>query len=192
MGNNLAPKLRFVGFTDAWEQCELGELGSCQSGIGFPNNEQGGTEGTPFYKVSDMNNPGNEYEMVGANNYVTNHQLAKNNWSPIKDVPAIMFAKVGAAIFLNRKRLCTKPFLIDNNTMAYKLGDAWNVEFAQAVFEKLDLTQLIQVGALPSFNAKDVEALNVFLPKTKAEQKKVGEVFSRLNSLLTLHQRKQR
>ncbi len=175
---------------DTWEQRELGELGSCQSGIGFPNSEQGGKEGIPFYKVSDMNNPGNEHEMIGANNYVTNQQLEKNNWTPINEVPAIMFAKVGAAIFLNRKRLCTTPFLIDNNTMAYKMGDIWDVKFGQAVFEKLDLTQLVQVGALPSFNAKDVEALHVSLPKTKEEQKKVGVVFSSLDSLLTLHQRK--
>ena len=42
--------------TISWEQRKLGELGKARSGIGFPDAEQGGKEGVPFYKVSDMNN----------------------------------------------------------------------------------------------------------------------------------------
>ena len=113
------PQLRFSGFADAWEQRKLGEVGKTQSGIGFPDAEQGGTEGVPFYKVSDMNKPGNEHEMVNANNYVNYEQLSRKKWKIIETVPAVIFAKVGAAIMLNRKRLVTSPFLIDNNTMAY-------------------------------------------------------------------------
>ena len=65
-----APKLRFPEFTDDWEEFTLGKLGKLQSGIGFPDAEQGGKEGIPFYKVSDMNNFGNEHEMTNSNNYV--------------------------------------------------------------------------------------------------------------------------
>ena len=73
-----------------------------------------------------MNNSGNEYEMVTANNYVSDEQIARKNWKPIDDVPAVIFAKVGAAIMLNRKRLCRFPFLLDNNTMAYKFDKSWD------------------------------------------------------------------
>lgn len=173
-----------------WEQRKLGDVGHCQSGIGFPNGEQGGSEGIPFFKVSDMNNQGNEYEMLTSNNYVSRDQIVKNNWIPINEVPAMIFAKVGAAIFLNRKRLCNKPFLIDNNTMAYKFGKEWAVKFGQAIFEKLDLAQLVQTGALPSYNAYDVETITVSMPFHSNEQSKMGDLFSNLNSLITLHQRK--
>ena len=173
-----------------WEQRKLGEVGKARSGVGFPDVEQGGTSGTPFFKVSDMNNDGNENEMNVANNYVTDAQITARRWSPIEEVPAIFFAKVGAAVMLNRKRLCRFPFLLDNNTMAYSLGkDQWDADFAKALFETVDLTSLVQVGALPSYNAGDVEAMEIMLPDV-SEQHQIGAYFRQLDNLITLHQRK--
>ena len=185
------PEIRFAGFTDPWEQRKLGELGFAQSGIGFPNTEQGGTEGTPFFKVSDMNMSGNEHELVTSNNYVTPEQIARMGWHPINQVPAIFFAKVGAAVMLNRKRLVNKPFLMDNNTMAFSMDSSLlNTQFGQSLFERLDLTCLIQVGALPSYNSSDVESITVSLPSTMDEQRQIGECLCNINDLITLHQRK--
>lgn len=59
-----------------------------------------------------MNNLGNELEMHIANNYVSFEQIKKNGWSPIEET-FVIFAKVGAAIMLNRKRLIRFPFLLD-------------------------------------------------------------------------------
>ena len=173
--------------TLAWEQRKLGELGKAQSGIGFPDKEQGGKKGIPFFKVSDMNNLGNELEMHIANNYVSLEQIKKNGWSPIEET-SVIFAKVGAAIMLNRKRLVRFPFLLDNNTMAYKFNDAWEIDFGRTLFERIDLTSLVQVGALPSYNAGDVENMEVAIPQ-KAEQAKLGALFTSLDNLITLHQR---
>ena len=184
------PKLRFPGFTDDWEQRKLGELGKCQSGIGFPDKEQGGTIGVPFYKVSDMNKTGNEHEMTSSNNYVTQEQIAHNGWKPIIELPAVIFAKVGAAIMLNRKRLVRSTFLLDNNTMAYKFDSSWDTQIGKTLFERLDLTKLAQIGALPSYNASDVEALGISRPTNLNEQQKIGEFFADLDNHITLHQRK--
>ncbi len=187
----LVPQIRFAGFADPWEQRKLGELGFAQSGIGFPDAEQGGTEGTPFFKVSDMNTPGNEYELVASNNYVTAEQIARMGWRPINQVPAIFFAKVGAAVMLNRKRLVNEPFLLDNNTMAFSMDSSLlDTQFGRSLFERLDLTSLIQVGALPSFNSSDVESISVSLPSTMNEQRQIGQYLCGLNTLFTLHQRK--
>ena len=183
------PEVRFEGFTDAWEKRKLGDIGSCQSGIGFPDAEQGGTEGIPFFKVSDMNLNGNEYELVYSNNYVTQEQIERKKWKPITEVPAIFFAKVGAAVMLNRKRLVNTPFLLDNNTMAYKFGNDWDTNFGRTLFDTINLASLVQVGALPSYNANDVESIEIALP-TIEEQKKIGEYFANLDHLITLHQRK--
>lgn len=167
----------------------MGELGFAQSGIGFPDTEQGGTEGTPFFKVSDMNMPGNEHELVASNNYVTPEQIARMGWHPINQVPAIFFAKVGAAVMLNRKRLVNKPFLLDNNTMAFSMDSSLlNTQFGQSLFERLDLTSLIQVGALPSYNSSDVESITVSLPSTMDEQRRIGQCLCNINDLITLHQ----
>ena len=185
------PSIRFAGFTDPWEQRKLGELGFAQSGIGFPDAEQGGAEGTPFFKVSDMNTPGNEYELAASKNYVTAEQIARMGWHPLNQVPAIFFAKVGAAVMLNRKRLVNEPFLLDNNTMAFSMDSSLlDTQFGQSLFERLDLTSLIQVGALPSFNSSDVESISVSLPSTMDEQRQIGQYLCNLNTLITLHQRK--
>ncbi|HEM5322361.1 TPA: restriction endonuclease subunit S, partial [Streptococcus suis] len=156
-GNDF-PELRFPEFTDAWKQRKLGEVGYAKSGVGFPEKEQGGTTGIPFFKVSDMNTNGNENELVVANNYVTDEQISKRKWRVITEVPAIFFAKVGAAVMLNRKRLIRHPFLLDNNTMTYVFNHTqWDTNFGKTLFETIDLIQLTQVGALPSYNSSDVE-----------------------------------
>ncbi|WP_368100854.1 restriction endonuclease subunit S [Bifidobacterium catenulatum] len=190
-GGSLYPEIRFSGFTDPWEQRKLGELGFAQSGIGFPDAEQGGSEGIPFFKVSDMNTPGNERELVISNNYVTADQIARMSWHPICQVPAIFFAKVGAAVLLNRKRLVNELFLLDNNTMAFSMDpNRLDSQFGQSLFERIDLTSLVQVGALPSYNASDVEDMTVSLPDHMDEQRQIGRYLARLDSLITLHQRK--
>ena len=128
--------------------------------------------------------------MTVANNYVTADQIAAHRWLPIEELPAIFFAKVGAAVMLNRKRLCRFPFLLDNNTMAYSLNSTeWDADFAKALFETVDLTSLVQVGALPSYNAGDVEAMEISIPSL-SEQGQIGAFFKQLNNLITLHQRK--
>ena len=183
------PEIRFKGFTDPWEQRKLGDIGKARSGVGFPDAEQGGVTGIPFFKVSDMNLDGNENEMTVANNYVTAEQIAVHRWSPITELPAIFFAKVGAAVMLNRKRLCRFPFLLDNNTMAYSLSSTkWDADFAKALFGTVDLTSLVQVGALPSYNAGDVESMEIYLPSL-LEQEQIGGFFKQLDTLITLHQR---
>ena len=174
----------------SWEQRKLGDIGKARSGVGFPDAEQGGVTGIPFFKVSDMNLGGNENEMAVANNYVTAEQIAVHRWSPITELPAIFFAKVGAAVMLNRKRLCRFPFLLDNNTMAYSLSSTkWDADFAKALFGTVDLTSLVQVGALPSYNAGDVESMEIYLPSL-LEQEQIGGFFKQLDTLITLHQRK--
>lgn len=135
-----------------------------------------------------MNSIGNENELQNANNYVDIFQISRHKWKPITEVPAIFFAKVGAAVMLNRKRLVQYPFLLDNNTMAYSFEKGiWNISFGKSLFETIDLTSLVQVGALPSYNASDVEDIKIFLPSLP-EQARIGTFFRQLDRLITLHQ----
>jgi len=82
-----------------WEVVKLGEVGIFQAGNGFPVKYQGNRNGKyPFFKVSDMNNVGNETALTFANHYVD--EVVKTVLS-LKTIPtnAIAFAKIGAAIF---------------------------------------------------------------------------------------------
>lgn len=183
MINRNIPKIRFKEFINNWNNYKLGQLGNFKSGIGFPDSQQGGTEGIPFFKVSDMNNIGNETEMRNANNYVTQEQIMKNSWKVINETPAIIFAKVGAALMLNRKRLVTRPFLIDNNTMSYSFDESWDKDFGLTLFQTINLPKYAQIGALPSYNASDIAMIKVNVPNVQ-EQSAIGSLFHNLDDLL--------
>ncbi|EFG26833.1 restriction endonuclease S subunit [Scardovia inopinata] len=182
--------LRFKGFTKPWEQRKLGDVGNLYSGYAFPNSEQGGKNGILFLKVSDMNLAGNELEITKAKNYVTNKQIAIYGWKPVIDLPAIIFAKVGAAIMLNRKRICTKPFLLDNNTMAYS-PNPMNLDIAYTVsyFHTIDFSSLTRIGAVPSIAGSDIAKLVAPVP-CMSEQSRVGELFKTLDELIKANDRK--
>ena len=182
-GDAKVPEVRFKGFEGEWEEKKLGECGSCQSGEGFPEIEQGGKTGIPFFKVSDMNLPGNESELIRANNYVTEEQIRKCLWHPVEVLPAVFFAKVGAAVMLNRKRLVKNRFLLDNNTMAFRLKTCIYPDFAKVLFDTIDLPALSQTGALPSIGAGNVEELQRRIPSIP-EQQAIGSFFRSLDALL--------
>lgn len=172
----------------SWEQRKLGDVGLVKSGVGFPEKEQGGIEGIPFYKVSDMNHFDNQFEMIVANNYVSQNQIIKNRWSPISDSLAIIFAKVGAAVLLDRKRLCTNSFMLDNNMMAYIFyPEQLNKYFCKFLFDTINLGDLIQVGALPSLNAKDISDIKKYIPNL-SEQNRIAKLLLSVETLITLHQ----
>lgn len=179
------PELRLEGFNGEWEKTTLGELGTFRSGVGFPEREQGGTVGLPFYKVSDLSARGNELLLQSANHYVTEEQIVHNHWAPVTAVPAILFAKVGAAVFLGRKRLVNNAFLLDNNLMAFSLNtESWDVEFADTYLKTVDLTQFTQSGALPSLNARHLAEAEATIPPTLEEQQAIGAVFTNLDQLI--------
>ena len=162
-----------------WEVKRLGVLGTLKSGVGFSEEEQGGTDGVPLYKVSDMNLSGNETRMVRANNYVTQDQIERLRYKPINQ-PALIFAKVGAAIFLERKRRA-QNFLLDNNMMAFMPNSSVSIEFSVFLFAITRLSKYAQVGALPSYNASDVAALKLSIPHSD-EQSKIADALSAMDA----------
>jgi type I restriction enzyme S subunit len=167
-----------------WVEKKLGDVGEFKSGSGFPEKEQGGTIGTPFYKVSDMNLPLNTVIMTEANNYVTDEQIKKMKLKPIKET-SIIFAKVGAAIFLERKRLA-KDFILDNNMMAFT--PKGNIDFLYQWINRVRLSKFAQVGALPSYNASDLKTIKLSFPCLE-EQTKIANFLSSIDNKIDLTQK---
>lgn len=101
----------------------IGEVASIQSGAGFPEKEQGSKVGAyPFYKVSDMNLPGNESHLVTANNYI-DEPARKRLRASIFPKGSIVFPKVGGAIATNKKRVIETEGCVDNNVMGLIADD---------------------------------------------------------------------
>lgn len=156
----------------------LGAVATARGGTGFPEHLQGGAIGLPFIKVSDMNLPGNERFIHSANNYVS-AEIAQNLGAKIFNKGDIVFAKVGAALLLNRRRVLTGPTLIDNNLMAVTPNSV-DGEFLRQLLLAFDMADLVQVGALPSVNQRQVHSIPVpdFSP---ADQCRIAEVLSALD-----------
>ncbi|NLA80074.1 MAG: hypothetical protein GX853_04920, partial [Chloroflexi bacterium] len=153
-----------------WEVNCFAECGYFQSGSGFPTKYQGEQEGDyPFFKVSDMNNVGNETFLISSNNYIS--ESVKNSISA-KVIPenAIVFAKIGAAIFLERKKICFQPSCIDNNMMAYIANeDKLQFKYAYLLFKNINLGQLVEATALPSLSGRDIGQKIVALPAAEEQ-----------------------
>ncbi|MBR3730279.1 MAG: restriction endonuclease subunit S [Bacteroidales bacterium] len=181
----LTGKKRLKGFSGEWKEVRLGEVGKFAGGCAFNEQEQGGHTGIPFYKVSDMNLSGNESKMNIANNYVTHEQIERLGYIVIED-EAIIFAKVGAAIALERKRYA-KNFIIDNNMLAYIPSN--NVWFMKYWFDSISLSKYIQVGALPSYNASDLSIIKLKMPSLK-EQHAIASVLVNADKEIEIQKQK--
>ena len=172
-----------------WEEKKLGEMGTCTSGVGFSDKYQGYLNlPIKVFKVSDMNIHGNHKFMVNANNTVSDELLKQMKTKSIKS-PSIIFAKVGAAIFLERKRIVNSEFLIDNNMMAFIPNSSNDVEFMYYLLSDIRLSRYAQVGALPSYNASDISHIKVRIPCLK-EQVKIAKVLSKIDEKLEKEQEK--
>ena len=100
-----------------WLDTTLGQLAKIQSGTGFPKTFQGKVDGgMPFYKVSDMNLPGNEREMVYENNSIT-EAVRRELGASVFPKGSVIFPKIGGAIATNKKRLTSQDCCVDNNVM---------------------------------------------------------------------------
>ncbi|MFV0189221.1 MULTISPECIES: restriction endonuclease subunit S [unclassified Empedobacter] len=163
-----------------WEEKRLGDVGTFYSGQGFNEKEQGGDIGVPFIKVSDMNLVGNEIFIKSANNYVTDFQINKNNYKVISS-STILFAKVGAAIFLERKRI-GENLIIDNNMMGFTPNG--NIIYYYYIFQNIRLSKYAQTGALPSYNSKDIGTIKVNISSIQ-EQNKIANFLSAIDESIT-------
>ena len=124
-----------------------------------------------------MNLSQNARVMRQANNYVSQSTAKELRVRPFS-ADAIVFAKVGAAISLERKRIAPSPFLIDNNLMAFTPKEKEDLEFIYHLFQRLRLSKYCKVGALPSYNASDILAISTFYPSSNSERKKIVSILN--------------
>ena len=128
-----------------------------------------------------MNLPKNAKVMQQSNNYVSQLTAKKLRVRPFSE-DAIVFAKVGAAISHERKRIALSPFLIDNNMMAFTPKRKEDLEFIYHLFQKIKLSKYSQVGALPSYNANDILDIRTFYPTFGNERKKIVTILSLIDN----------
>jgi type I restriction enzyme S subunit len=169
-----------VGFVvpEGWDETKLGAVATFKGGAGFKESYQGKSLGDlPFIKVSDMNLPGNEQEIRFAQNWIDHHEAKALRASPMPP-RSVVFAKVGAALMLNKRRRLVRPTIIDNNMMA-AIPDETRItsDYLFLHLKTVDLGKFAQASAVPSVNQQHLAEVPILLPPPP-EQRCIVEILS--------------
>ena len=161
---------------EGWREVRLGDVCRLLGGAGFPEKYQGKPSGDyPFIKVSDMNSPENKIYINRSKNWITSATKKKIRANHCPG-GSVVFAKVGAALKLNRRRITTRDTIVDNNMMgAIPIGSKVKSKFLYYYLTTLDFGKFSQESAIPSVNQKILGSLLFMLPPLP-EQKAIAGI----------------
>lgn len=147
-----------------WSVRRIKELGNLIGGSGFPHDFQGQKDlELPFFKVVDLGRVSQGQKMLEADNSI-DRTTASLLGAAIIEPGDIAFAKVGAALLLNRFRSIGVPCCIDNNMMAFRSDHQVAPDFALFAFGQMDFADIVQPGAIPSVSGGQVGEVEIVVP----------------------------
>jgi type I restriction enzyme S subunit len=151
---------------EAWEIKSLKFIVCLDGGAGFPHEEQHSETGTVnFFKVADLAGGMNESESK------ISLFTAQKLGAKIFEKGTIAFAKVGAALLLNRRVLMPIAGCVDNNMMVAIPRRNINNNWLLWVLSICDFSLLVNPGAVPSVNQEQVGNIKLPLPSPNEQAK---------------------
>ena len=179
------PRLGLI--PEKWEAIPLRYLGRLNGGAGFPDDEQLGRGGDiDFYKVKDLGAASPDGQMSGSDNSV-NEEKARRLGAYIFKPDSILFAKVGAALLMNRFRLSKSRFCADNNVMGFEPMQAKiAASYCYFAMQTIDFSVIVNPGTVPSINERQVSSIRIPVPSLEEQSliaKKLNKVLSTLDEL---------
>ena len=190
-GKNSFPVIRFSGFTNAWEQRKLGDLGSLKNGMNFSKDKMG--IGFPFVNLQDVFGKSIVTKQHLDKAQATDSQLRTYNLFK-GDVlfvrSSVKLEGVGQAVVVPSDFINTtySGFLI-------RFRDQTNLDnkFKSQIFKARNIRTQIMSKATDSanknINQSSLAKLKIVFP-SKTEQEKIGKLLEDLDKVITLHQRK--
>ena len=161
--NRKTPKLRFKGFTDAWEQRKFSDLVEIGSGMDYKHL---GIGDIPVY---------------GTGGYMLSVDVAlsENN-------DAIGIGRKGT---IDKPYILRAPFWTVDTLFYCIPRDNHNLDFTNCLFQNIDWRNKDESTGVPSLSKVIINNIETSIPSYE-EQKKIGEYFKSFENLITLHQRK--
>ena len=178
--NKRIPEIRFAGFTDAWEQRKLGDLAEFNPKADLPEEFEYvdlesvvGTEMIAHRTESRRTAPSRAQRLARQGDlfYQTVRPYQKNNY---------LFEKPDKHYVFSTGYAQMRP-LVDGR---FLLSLVQNEGFVKVVLDNCTGT------SYPAINSNDLAQIEVYSPHDPNEQKRIGDFFRGLDSLITLHQRK--
>ena len=191
-----APKIRFKGFTDAWELRKLGEVCQINGRIGFRgytekdiiSKEKGGV--LAFTPTNIVNN---HLVLNVRNTYITRIKYDESPEIMVEN-GNILFVKTGST--LGKSALITglnEDSTVNPQVVVIKT-DIPNQKILSTILttDKVQ-SQIASVkigGAVPTMTETELKNIELAIPINEDEKKQIGAYFRTLDHLITLHQRK--
>ena len=185
------PEIRFSGFTDNWEQRKLGEWSELITKGTTPSRF---SENGPvfFVKIEALRDKYVIKELCSTiDEDIHTEELSRS----ILKENDIVFAIAGATV--GKCAIITKEILPANTNQALaivRLKQGINRDFVYLSLTSEQMNTYIRlsksVGAQPNLSLAQMNDFVFACPKDSGEQAKIGEFFSSLDDIITLHQRK--
>ena len=184
------PEIRFAGFTDPWEQRKLGNCGTTYSGLSGKTKEDfghGNARFVPYTNVFD--NPLADTERLEAVEIDSSQ-----NKVAYGDVFFTVSSETPDEVGMSSVWLSDQDDVYLNSfCFGYRQDSTFDPHYLAYMLRsssiRSDLTLLAQGISRFNISKNKVMELSVAVPSA-AEQKQIGQYFARLDSLITLHQRK--
>ncbi len=185
-GGSLYPEIRFAGFTDPWEQRKLGDI------LQERNVRTSDFESNPIFSLTIEDGITPKTDRYERTSLITKTEDLFKIVSPNEFVTNPMNLRFGAFGYnKNSFSVCVSGyydvFSIDND----KCSGFWNSYFKTSValkrFDDAATGSLIEKRRV---KYSTLCQLIFLMPKGMDEKKRIGAFFDRLDSLITLHQRK--
>lgn len=187
------PEIRFKGFTDAWEQRKLSEIATMHARIGWQN-----LRTSEFLDSGDyMLITGTDF-MDGAVNFDTCHYVERERYEQDKHIQirngSILITKDGTLGKVAYIQGLTMPATLNAGVFNVEIKDEKEVDdrylfqYLKAPFLMDYIDKKVTGGTIKHLNQNILVDFPVVLPP-KAEQEKIGQYFTNLDRLITLHQR---
>ena len=163
--SNLTPKIRFKGFTDAWEQRKLGDIYKFQYGE-FNNNPSNG----------------GKYPVYGANGIIGGY----TNYNTESSVIIGHMGEYAGSVLWGEG----KHFVTYNGAISKPKSDLINNKFGYYMLFHKDINKICGGSGLPFLSYEQLNKIDVSYPKDKKEQIAISNYLTNIDNLITLHQRK--
>ena len=184
------PEIRFKEFTDAWEQRRLGEITEkFEYGLNAAATDFDGVN--QYLRITDIDDETREFNKTSLTSPDTNLDFADNYILKQGD---ILFARTGASVGKTYQykesdgRVYYAGFLIRARLLSgFNVGFIFQNTLTKRYENFISITS--QRSGQPGVNAQEYASFKLLLPKFE-EQEQIADLFTKLDNLITLHQRK--
>ena len=182
--SNKVPQIRFNGYSDAWEERKLKELGDIQTGNTPPtsNLDNYSTDGVLWVTPTDIKTPvisdtAKKLSEVG----VTKSRIAKAGSILVTSIASIgKNTLVTMDAGFNQQINSLTPTPKNDSYFLLTQSEQWS--------EKMKKTAAS--ATMQIVNKTNFSNISTFVPVHKEEQQKIGLFFKQLDNTIALHQRK--